>query len=102
MGTTSAAAASANLRSSYGGLKLTFLVGICGGVPKISQQNAFLGDISKSIIQYDYGKQHPGRFVVRNAVEDTLGRANTNIRSILSHIEQRRLLRAVPALYWPR
>lgn len=104
MGTISAAAATANLRLSYGNIKLALLVGICGGVPKISQQDAFLGDvvISKSIIQYDYGRQYPGRFVARNAVEDTLGRPNSNIRSILSHLETERgreLLRASSAKY---
>lgn len=92
MGTTSAAAASANLRSSYGGLRLALLVGICGGVPRISHHDAFLGDvvISKSIIQYDYGRQYPGRFVVRNSIEDSLGRANRDIRSLLSHFETER------------
>jgi nucleoside phosphorylase len=33
MGTNSAAAATASLRSSYAGLKLAILVGICGGAP---------------------------------------------------------------------
>ncbi|KAI8670400.1 CCHC-type domain-containing protein [Fusarium keratoplasticum] len=85
MGTNSAAAATASLRSSYTGLKLAILVGICGGVPRIANFDAFLGDtvVSKTIIQYDYGRQYPGYFAVKNTVEDSLGRANKDIRSLL-------------------
>ncbi|KAJ3469853.1 hypothetical protein MRS44_003918 [Fusarium solani] len=89
MGTNSAAAATASLRSSYTGLKLAILVGICGGVPRIADFDAFLGDIvvSKTIIQYDYGRQYPGYFAVKNTVEDSLGRANKDIRSLLAVFE---------------
>jgi nucleoside phosphorylase len=85
MGTSSAAAATASLRSSYTNVKLAILVGICGGVPRISGFDVFLGDVivSKAIIQYDYGRQYPGHFDVRNIVEDSLGRANKDIRSLL-------------------
>lgn len=92
MGTTSAASASAALRSSYNGLRVALVVGICGGVPRISGHDAFLGDvvISKSVIQYDYGREYPGSFVVRNTIEDSLGRANRDIRGLLSHFETER------------
>jgi nucleoside phosphorylase len=58
MGNNSAAAATASLRSSYTNLKLAILVGTCGGVPGIGDHDAFLGDVvvSKTIIQYDYGR----------------------------------------------
>ena len=61
MGTTSAAAAAASLRSSYGALKLAFLVGICGAIPQIGGHDTFLGDVvvSSTIIQYDYGSSVP-------------------------------------------
>ncbi|RFN50666.1 zinc finger protein [Fusarium flagelliforme] len=89
MGTVGAAAATACLRSSYTGLKLAILVGICGGVPYIDGTDAFLGDvvISKSIVQYDYGRQYPGHFAVKNTVEDRLGRANSEIRTLLAVFE---------------
>ena len=89
MGETSAAAAMASLRSSYTSLKLAFLVGICGGVPRIAGCDAFLGDvvISKTIIQYEYGRQHPGRFEIKNTVEDSLGRASQEVRSLLATFE---------------
>ncbi|CAG9955961.1 unnamed protein product [Clonostachys rosea f. rosea IK726] len=89
MGTNSAAAATASLRSSYTGLKLALLVGICGGVPRIANFDAYLGDVvvSKAIVQYDYGRQYPGHFAVKNTIEDSLGRANKDIRSLLTVFE---------------
>ncbi|KAM0553254.1 hypothetical protein ACHAPJ_007543 [Fusarium lateritium] len=86
MGTNSAAAATASLRSSYSDLKLAILVGICGGVPRIDNFDAFLGDVivSKTIVQYDYGRQYPGHFAVKNTIEDSLGRPNKDIRSLLA------------------
>jgi nucleoside phosphorylase len=89
MGTISAAAATASLRSSYTGLKLAMLVGICGGVPRIAGFDTLLGDVvvSKTIIQYDYGRQYPGHFAVKNTVEDSLGRAGNDIRTLLAVFE---------------
>lgn len=89
MGTNSAAAAAANLRSSYSNIRLAILVGICGGVPQINGFDAFLGDvvISKTIIQYDYGRQYPGQFEVKRTIEDSLARPNKDIRSLLAVFE---------------
>ncbi|PTB38388.1 hypothetical protein M441DRAFT_199624 [Trichoderma asperellum CBS 433.97] len=89
MGTNTAASATANLRSSYCSLKLVFLVGICGGVPKIADYDVFLGDVvvSKAIVQYDFGRQYPGHFEVKKNVEDSLGRANKDIRGMLAVFE---------------
>ncbi|KAM0297028.1 hypothetical protein ACHAPM_010217 [Fusarium culmorum] len=89
MSTNSAAAATASLRSSYTGLHLVLLVGICGGVPRIANFDACLGDVvvSKAIVQYDYGRRYPGRFAVKNTVEDSLGRANKDIRTLLAVFE---------------
>ncbi|KAM0239457.1 hypothetical protein ACHAP5_008379 [Fusarium lateritium] len=89
MGTSSAAAATASLRSSYTGLKLAILVGICGGIPRINNFDVYLGDVvvSKAIVQYDYGRQYPEYFAIKNTVEDSLGRANKDIRSLLTVFE---------------
>uniref|UniRef100_A0A8H7NHZ5 Nucleoside phosphorylase domain-containing protein n=1 Tax=Bionectria ochroleuca TaxID=29856 RepID=A0A8H7NHZ5_BIOOC len=89
MGTNSAAAATASLRSSYTSLKLAILVGICGGVPRIANIDAYLGDVvvSNAIVQYDYGRQYPGHFAVKKTVEDSLGRANKDVRSLLTVFE---------------
>ncbi|RBR26551.1 uncharacterized protein FIESC28_00668 [Fusarium coffeatum] len=83
IGTNSAAAATASLRSSYTGLHLA-LVGICGGVPRIANFDACLGDVvvSKAIVQYDYGRRYPGHFSEKNTIEDSLGRANDSPCSI--------------------
>ncbi|KAH7010350.1 nucleoside phosphorylase domain-containing protein [Ilyonectria destructans] len=91
MGTSSAAAATVNLRSSYNNIELALLVGICGGVPRIAGEDVFLGDVvlSKTIIQYDYGRQYPGNFAMKNTVEDSLGRASKGIRSLLVNFETR-------------
>lgn len=66
MGKTSAASAVACMKLSYTGLRQALLVGICGGVPRT--QNGFdimLGDviISRTIVQYDFGKRYPDRFI---------------------------------------
>lgn len=93
MGTNSAASATANLRSSYGSLRLVFLVGICGGVPKIAGDDVFLGDVvvSKAIVQYDFGRQYPGQFEVKESIEDSLARANRDIRGLLTVFETERM-----------
>ncbi|KAM0449220.1 hypothetical protein ACHAO4_007884 [Trichoderma viride] len=89
IGTNSAAAATASLRSSYTSLRLAILVGICGGVPRIERFDVYLGDVvvSKTIIQYDYGRQYAGRFAIKDTVEDSLGKANKDIRSLLTVFE---------------
>ncbi|EWZ32928.1 hypothetical protein FOZG_14429 [Fusarium oxysporum Fo47] len=89
MGTINAARSTVKLTAKYTGLRLALLVGICGGSPRITNTNAFLGDVvmSKSILQYDFGKQYPYHFVVRRSVEDSLGRPNKEIRSLLAAFE---------------
>ncbi|KAL7921495.1 purine and uridine phosphorylase [Trichoderma austrokoningii] len=89
MGTNSAASATASLRASYGSLRLVFLVGVCGGVPRVADEDVFLGDVvvSKAVVQYDLGRQHPEHFQVKNTVEDSLGRANKDIRGMLALLE---------------
>ncbi|OHW96525.1 phosphorylase superfamily protein [Colletotrichum incanum] len=87
MGKISAASAAASLRSSFTGIKLAILTGICGGVPGIGTSNeVFLGDvvISKSIMQYDLGRKYPNRFAPKDTIEDSLGRPNKEIRSLVT------------------
>ncbi len=86
MGKASAAGAAASLRASYGGLRLSLLVGICGGVPRAGNKEVLLGDvaISSSIVQYDFGRQYPDRFVRKDTVHDNLGVPNRDISSLLA------------------
>ncbi|RYP41484.1 hypothetical protein DL767_000989 [Monosporascus sp. MG133] len=87
MGKASAASTAASLRSSYAGLRLAVLTGICGGVPSPGTDNEILlGDvvISKSIVQYDLGRQYPDKFTRKDTVDDNLGRPSKDVRSLLA------------------
>ncbi|KAK1976070.1 phosphorylase superfamily protein [Colletotrichum cereale] len=87
MGKVSAASAAASLRSSFTGLRLAIVTGICGGVPSPGTgDEIMLGDviISRTVVQYDYGRQYPDRFVRRDTLDDNLGRPNRDIRFLLS------------------
>lgn len=89
IGKVAAAGVAASVRSSYSGLRLAFLVGICGGVPDAGTDEALLGDvvISKTVIQHDLGRQHPNTFVTKDMVDDNLGRPNRDIRSLIASFE---------------
>ncbi|KZL86167.1 phosphorylase superfamily protein [Colletotrichum incanum] len=89
IGNNSAASAAASFRSSYGCLKLALLFGICGGVPKIGSDEVLLGDviISKTLVQYNFGRQFLETFVTKNTIDDSLGRANRDIRGLITNLE---------------
>ncbi|KAK4062362.1 hypothetical protein Trihar35433_9183 [Trichoderma harzianum] len=92
IGTVSAAGAAANFRSSYSAVKLTLLVGICGGVPGTGVDEILLGDvvISKTVIQHTLGRQYPNKFMTKDTVYDSLGRPNKDIRSLIASFETER------------
>jgi nucleoside phosphorylase len=86
MGMISAAAVASNIRSSFERIKVGILVGVCGGVPRTADGvEILLGDviISTSVTQIDFGRQYPNKFIRKNGVEDTLGRANPEIRAFI-------------------
>ncbi|THW57683.1 purine and uridine phosphorylase [Aureobasidium pullulans] len=94
MGKPSAASVASGLRSSFTGVKIALIVGVCGGVPVSSpDEPIILGDviISNSVIQSDFGSQYPGHFERKSTVKDTLGRPNTDIRALLNKLEVRRV-----------
>lgn len=87
MGKGSAAMVASDLRFSYTNIKMALVAGVCGGVPKRSNgQPIFLGDtiISDSVIQYDFGKQHPNGFRRKQDVKDTLGRPSHELRALIA------------------
>ena len=88
MGSNSAATVAASLRSTFRGIEIAFVVGICGVVPMHMQtkEEIVLGDciISTAVVQYDFGGQYPHGFVKKNSVQDSLGRASTEVRSLIS------------------
>lgn len=89
MGIANAASVAVCLRLSFPGVKLALLIGVCGGIPEINSCDVLLGDvvISRTLIQYDHGRQYPGHFAVKNTVDDSLSRANKNILGLLASIE---------------
>ncbi|KAK1624261.1 phosphorylase superfamily protein [Colletotrichum phormii] len=90
MGKVSAANEVVRLRSIYVGLEVAFLTGICGGVPSPgTDHEVLLGDvvIGKSIVQYDLGRQYPGKFRRKDGIEDNLSRLNKEVRSFLATYE---------------
>lgn len=78
------------LMSSYTALRLVVLAGICAGVPSQEKENdILLGDvvISKTVIQYDFGRQYPGEFRTKVSIADGLGRADASIRTQVEAFE---------------
>jgi nucleoside phosphorylase len=89
MGKASAAAVASNIRHSFQSIKVGLIVGVCGGVPTTPEATEILlGDviISTSVIQIDFGRQYPNGFVRKRELEDTLGRANPEIRAFVERI----------------
>ncbi|KAK0705725.1 hypothetical protein B0T21DRAFT_102970 [Apiosordaria backusii] len=92
LGRVNAADAVRDLLSSYSRIRLCLLVGICGGVPSSEvsghDEDIRLGDvvISRSIVQYDFGRQYPGNFIVRTTIEDSLPRAQRDVRALLNQL----------------
>lgn len=92
MGQESAAIVAANCRSSFEGVQLALVVGICGGVPKTPQgEEILLGDvvISEGIVPYTFGRQYPGQFVRKDTPLDNFGRPNAEIRMLLAKLKGR-------------
>jgi nucleoside phosphorylase len=78
--------------SSFTGIRLALLVGICGGVPSggaDTRKELLLGDvvISNGIVQYDLGRRLPGKFKRKNTLNDNLGRPNMEILKYLEKLQ---------------
>lgn len=94
MGKGNAASVLSSFRSSFPGIRLGLVVSICGGVPSGTddEREILLGDviISEGLVQYDFGRQLPDGFVRKNTLNDSLGRPNMEIRSILARMKGKR------------
>ncbi|KLO91833.1 Uncharacterized protein Y057_12090 [Fusarium fujikuroi] len=89
-GTINAATGSVCLTLRYPNIKLALLVGTCGGMPRLENIDAYLGDvvISKDVTQYDFGARYPdGHFILNDAAEKMIRRANRDIRTMLATYE---------------
>jgi hypothetical protein len=94
MGRASSASVAASFRSSFYGIKLGIIVGVCGGVPTSTddQKEILLGDviISTGLIQFDFGRRYSSGVVSKDTLEDSLGWPNTEIRAFLTKLETKR------------
>ena len=71
MGSNSSAQVATSLMSSFTGIKVILLVGICGVVPSYRQEgkrDIWLGDcvISTGVVQFDFGRKGPNSFVPKD------------------------------------
>ncbi|UPK89510.1 hypothetical protein LCI18_000445 [Fusarium solani-melongenae] len=91
MGKSAAAKAAMACLASFPKIKLAILVGVCGVVPVIHDTGKpiNLGDviISNGVVQYDFGRQLAERFERKDALLDSLGRPNPEIRSTLNKLQ---------------
>lgn len=93
VGKGAAASSATSLCLSYSNLAIAFLVGICGAVPQPdTETEILLGDIiiSKSLVQYDFGRQNPDGFERKDTIDVTLGRPNKDIRALTALLSTRR------------
>ena len=90
-GKVNAAAVAAGLRSSFSGIKLALIVGVCGGAPRDANDrdnDMFLGDlvISTSVLQIDFGRQYQNKSVIKPTAEGNLGPPNLEISAFLEKV----------------
>ena len=89
IGKAGAAGVACSLLYSFSSIKLSLVVGICGGAPTgIDKNEILLGDIviSTGIVQFDYGRRYPNSFKRKDTLNENLGRPNTEIRAFLHKI----------------
>jgi nucleoside phosphorylase len=93
MGKASAARVGASLLSSFPGIRLGLIVGICGGVPTgTDNEEILLGDviISTGVVQFDFGRRYPDGFNRKDTLNDNLGRPSAEIRAFLHKLKGKR------------
>jgi nucleoside phosphorylase len=94
MGKSKAATASSQCRATFTSIKLSLLVGICGGVPGEpgSEGERLLGDvvISEGLVQYDFGRQYPGFFERKSTVQESLSKLDAAVGGFLARLRTSR------------
>ncbi|KAJ5531313.1 hypothetical protein N7527_004706 [Penicillium freii] len=90
IGKAHAASVAASFRSSFQGIRLALMVGICGGVPGRTVNDIFLGDviISDEIVLYDLGRRSPAGF--RRKETGTDSTVNIEVRAFLHKLRSRK------------
>ena len=76
-GSNKAAAVVNQLQMSFTGVEIIFVVGVCGAAPihPVTGEEVVQGDciISRTIIQYDFGRSGPGGFERKSDLESFVG-----------------------------
>ena len=98
MGKVNAAAVASKCQLSFPNIRLGLVVGICGVVPfKSGKEEIVLGDVivSNGVIQYDFGRQLPGRFTRKDTLLDSLGRPSQEILGVIAKLKALRSRRQI-------
>uniref|UniRef100_A0A0B7JU80 Nucleoside phosphorylase domain-containing protein n=1 Tax=Bionectria ochroleuca TaxID=29856 RepID=A0A0B7JU80_BIOOC len=95
-GKNSAAIAASGCCFSFPSIKLSLVVGICGGVPfgAGGRIERVLGDviISEGLVQLDLGRRYPDRFARKRTLQENLSRPCVQLRGFLSMLKSSRQL----------
>ncbi|KAJ5661028.1 uncharacterized protein N7484_000400 [Penicillium longicatenatum] len=85
-----AASVAASFRSSFQGIRLTLIVGICGGVPDRTSDGVFLGDIviTDEIVVYDLGRRFPGGFRRKEGITNST--VNIEVRAFMQKLKSQK------------
>ncbi|KAJ4247843.1 hypothetical protein NW762_013052 [Fusarium torreyae] len=88
MGKVAAGNIAAFCRMSFPNINLALVAGICGGAPLYDKGQILLGDviISTGVVQYDFGRQFPDKFEMKDTLSESLGRPNLEIRNLLAKL----------------
>ncbi|KAF5002568.1 hypothetical protein FDECE_10598 [Fusarium decemcellulare] len=81
MGKAAAANVAPFCRMSFPNISLALVVGVCGGAPIYNQQQILLGDviISTAVVQPDFGRQFPDKFVMKDTLSESPGRPGLEV-----------------------
>ncbi|KAJ6016882.1 hypothetical protein N7451_000261 [Penicillium sp. IBT 35674x] len=87
IGKSHAASVAASFRSSFQGIRLALIVGVCGGVPSGTDNGIFLGDIiiSDEVVIYDLGRRSPAGFQRKEGI--TISTMNIEVRTFLQKLK---------------
>ncbi|RKL27766.1 hypothetical protein BFJ72_g12894 [Fusarium proliferatum] len=90
MGTTHSANVATCCRSTFPGISLALMVGICGGVPFLQDgTELLLGDvvISDGLVRYDFARQYPDGCLIKNSVSESARKLPVEISGYLAKLK---------------
>ncbi|QGI78459.1 hypothetical protein CEK25_005188 [Fusarium fujikuroi] len=90
MGTTHSANVATCCRSTFPGISLALMVGICGGVPFLQDgTELLLGDvvISDGLVRYDFARQYPDGCLIKNSVSESARKLPVEILGYLAKLK---------------